>query len=334
MKHITENQLDIIVFDVEHGDCVFIQTSSGETMLIDCGHKQDFSPAKFIKEQKWVGESGIEKAVITHHDSDHISDLKNVRKILTPTQYHTNNITGDFISKKDNPPQESPKQEYVKIKNYPSVSQYLYNDIVVKHFKNSFKTSIENEVDINYHSVITFVKFGQFVICFPGDINNEGITEILENDHAENFLEYIRKTDIFIAPHHGRIIEEERNKDTPLSYLLSVMNPDIIIVSDKAIEEQNQNTVATNYYEGYVESGLVFGRNTEFEKNRKVLTTRNDNSIHIKVEPSNTTLSNPYYVQLNAFNSEIENHIKLVQKERNEKIKNLLVNRKYGTTRN
>lgn len=336
MNQITNGHLDIVIFDVEHGDCAFIQTPSGETMMIDCGHKQDFSPAKFIKEQGWIGPNGINKIVITHHDKDHISDLKRAREILSPSRFHTNNITGEYISRIEKPEIGTPKHEYVKIKNLGSVALYPYSDIIVRHFKNDFIIPEKGEIDINYHSVITFVEYGNFVICFPGDINNEGIMALLRSDESELFLNYIRKTNIFVSPHHGRVSEDERTQDTFLSYLLSEMKLDLIIVSDKAIEGQNENTAATDYYAGYVENGLVFGKNTEFEKIRKVLTTRNDNNIHIKVEAPKPTAFTPqnfqnnYYVQLDAFHNEMDNHIKNNKNKRVEKFVSEIMAKKYG----
>jgi beta-lactamase superfamily II metal-dependent hydrolase len=109
----------------------------------------------------------------------------------------------------------------VKIKRLPSVQQLQFSDIAVHHFKNDFNIPDQGDVDINYHSVVTFVEFGEFVICFPGDINNEGIMALLSRGNSEQFLNYIRKTNIFIAPHHGRVSEDERKQDTFLSYLLS-----------------------------------------------------------------------------------------------------------------
>ena len=71
---ITPNKLDIIIFDVEHGNCAFVQSRIGETLLLDCGNKENFSPAEFIYKKGWANEAGIETVVISHHDSDHIAD--------------------------------------------------------------------------------------------------------------------------------------------------------------------------------------------------------------------------------------------------------------------
>jgi hypothetical protein len=115
------------------------------------------------------------------------------------------------------------------------------------------------------------------------------------------------------------------------------MKPDLVIVSDKAIEGQNENTAATDYYAGYVESGIVFGQNTEQEKTRKVLTTRNDNTIHIQVEVlaqspflSSQSQRNNYSVYLNAFNKEIENHAKNTKTKRLQNLVSNIISEKYG----
>lgn len=310
MNQITPNNLDIIIFDVEHGNCAFLQTDAGETMLIDCGHKEDFSPAKFIKDQGWIG-GNISKVVITHHDSDHISDLINVEKLLNPYRYHTNHIPGSLIRQKDNPAEGTQKHKYIKIKEYPSVSAFPYQDISVSHFKNNLSCNDGEDLDINYHSVVSFIEYGDFTICFPGDITDAGLKNILDNDKNDRFLELIKKTTILVAPHHGRLKEEERSEDTYLSKLLKKMEPDLIIVSDKGVKEENINTVATDYYEQRVPNGITFGLGTPYEKKRYVLSTRNDNTIHFKVQRDGGL--NPdqysYNVRLNAFKKEIDDFI-------------------------
>lgn len=309
MKQITPNHLDIIVFDVEHGSCAFVQTPNGETMMLDCGHKADFSPAEFVWLNDWVNEDRLEKLIISHPDEDHISDIERTLKYLNPKRYYHPGLTSSQVVTHLQPKPETPLAHYHKITGYSNVPQYVFKDIEVTHFRtNELKFDEYGKLDTNHLSVVTFITYNGTTVCFPGDITEDGLVKLLtaKSTSGVGFLEYIKKTTIFIAPHHGRVSEDDRHEDTMLSIALKVMQPDIIIISDKPIQGQNENTSATGYYEKYVPAGLTFGLGTVVEKQRKALTTRKDNVIHIKI-PSPLLEIGTYHIQCNALSQEIEN---------------------------
>lgn len=99
---------------------------------------------------------------------------------------------------------------------------------------------------------------------FPSDIETAGWQEFLKD---QSFLNYLRRTNILIASHHGR--EGGYCKET-----FNYCKPHTVIVSDKSVMHDTQNT---NLYEQHC-SGLDFGGNI-----RKVLTTRNDGKITIDI---------------------------------------------------
>lgn len=72
--------------------------------------------------------------------------------------------------------------------------------------------------------------------------------------------------------------------------------------NDKKIDKTNENTVATDYYKQFAQ-GIIFDKGTSVEKTRKVLTTRQDNTIHIAVN------SEDFYITTNAFGDDIDNYI-------------------------
>lgn len=61
----------IRVVDVGQGLCVVAREPSGRTLLYDAGHSGDFCPRAV---QEIVGDNPIDLVVISHSDSDHISD--------------------------------------------------------------------------------------------------------------------------------------------------------------------------------------------------------------------------------------------------------------------
>lgn len=303
---ITPNSLDIIIFDVEHGNCSFVQTPGGETMMLDCGDTADFSPAGFIYYKDWVNEDRLEKLVISHPDEDHISDIERTLRLLKPKRYHHPGITSQQIETHLKPKPKTPLAHYHKIASFPSVPQYVFKDIEVAHFgTKEIKFDDYGKLDTNHLSVVTFIRYNSVVICFPGDITNDGLLTLAKGTRGKEFISWIKATNIFVAPHHGRVSEEERHEKTNLSIMLKHMQPDIVIISDKCIEGQNENTAATSYYENYVQSGLIFGQGTQLQKTRKALTTRSDNVIHIQI-PHPLMGIGTYSIQCNAFPEEIE----------------------------
>ncbi len=303
INQVTNNELDIIIFDVEHGNCAFVQSHLGESLLLDCGNKDNFSPAEFIYKQGWTNPHGIETVVISHHDNDHIADYKNTVNYLNPKVYYNNLIPLNSIEKESNYQIGDCKHEYIKHRKIlEPCGLHIYSGIEIDFFQNNYKDPIDKNLDINYHSVVSFIKYGNTTICFPGDITNEGLIDLLSNNKNKKFLNKMIETNIFITPHHGRMSKEEEANNEILTILLKNMNPDIIISSDKKIDSTNENTVATDYYNKF-SKGVIFDSGTQSETLRKVLTTRQDNTIHISVN------TNGFFIQTNAFTNEINNFI-------------------------
>ena len=300
---ITPNKLDIIIFDVEHGNCAFVQSPRGETLLLDCGNKENFSPAKFIRNKGWANEMGIETLVISHHDSDHIADYEEVVSYLNPKVYYNNEIPLATIKAEKDYKEGDNKHKYIKHReSLNPCNIHEYSGFKVDYFHNNFKTPRDEKLDVNYHSIITFIKHGNMTVCFPGDITNEGLMDLTDNNKNKSFLNKMIETNIFITPHHGRMCKEEESKNELLTNLLKKMNPDIIISSDKNIDKTNENSVATNYYDQF-SKGITFDAGSDVETVRKILTTRNDNAISISISENN------FYINTNAFKMDIDSFI-------------------------
>lgn len=307
-QQITPQHLDIVIFDVEHGNCAFVQTPSGETMMLDCGHTSAFSPTELIFIHDWVNEDKLEKLVISHPDNDHISDIERTLNLLNPKRYQHPGLTSEQVLLHLQPKPNTALAHYHKITGFPNVPQYLFQGVEVAHFKTQeLLVDGSGRLDTNHLSVVTFISYNGVTICFPGDITDKGLAKLLsESRNGKTFVEYLQQTEIFVAPHHGRVCEDDCHDETTLSLALNLMQPGIIIASDKAIEGQNENTAATDYYAGYVPNGMIFGRGTSEEETRKVLTTRNDGTLHITIPMPELQQPNQYTIRRRAFLEERE----------------------------
>jgi beta-lactamase superfamily II metal-dependent hydrolase len=79
----------VILFDVGHGFCAFLKSSTGCTLLIDCGCSEKFSPIKYIRENELGGVTQINgkyltELIVTHPHDDHIKDINRVISELPP----------------------------------------------------------------------------------------------------------------------------------------------------------------------------------------------------------------------------------------------------------
>lgn len=132
----------------------------------------------------------------------------------------------------------------------------------------TFKSNDEDESNINNLSVVTFLTYLNFVILFPGDIEEKRWKQLL-ND--KTFIELLKKTDIIVASHHG--------KDSGYcNDIFNYFSPHLTIISDGRFTE----TSATCRYSEKSRGWKVWKSNGE-GITRNVLSTRNDGHIKINV---------------------------------------------------
>src|SRR5258707_14421267 len=73
----------VIVFDVDHGFCAFVRSSTGRTLMVDCGCKENFSPVVYVMENE-LGGQRLTRLLVTHPHDDHICDIEAITSKLPP----------------------------------------------------------------------------------------------------------------------------------------------------------------------------------------------------------------------------------------------------------
>jgi hypothetical protein len=144
----------------------------------------------------------------------------------------------------------------------------------VKYFYNTYLRF----QDMNNLSLVAFVKYHDFCIVFPGDIERAGWLVMLER---ADFRQLLAQVNIFVASHHGR--ENGYCKE-----VFTFCKPDIVLISDKNIQHDSQE----HCYDSHA-TGIDFRRNGLFTGRRRVLTTRCDG--HIAIEK---TRGNAYTISM------------------------------------
>jgi beta-lactamase superfamily II metal-dependent hydrolase len=254
--------LEIVTFDVEHGSCHFLRLPNGKTVLIDLGSRPDFSPATHLRIE-W-GIRNLDWATITHQDADHIRDIDALAHIR-PLVLELPDASYDYLlNHYGGATPETLEKFFVFKQGYntpsPSMEHHEWGGVEFMTFKNDEAVS----PNLNDLSVVTFAKYGQNTIIFPGDLEERGWLAHLRNP---DFCMWLSKVNVFVASHHGRA-------SGYCQEVFSWCKPDIFLVSDKG----QTDTSITEVYRA-IAKGVTFVSRDETRHSRHVLTTRNDGAI-------------------------------------------------------
>ena len=271
-----QGEMRLRIWNVEHGACAMLHhqvgSSAGRLAMIDSGSTSNWWPSLFIKYT--LNRSILDYLFITNADQDHMSDLKGLNDtgIVVPVLYRNPSYTADQIRKiKLESGQLTDDAEwYVRAcgtYNQPLSEPFdLYvGGITCRTFWNSYPTFTKT----NDLSLVLFIKYSNFKILFPGDLEKAGWRALLQR---QDFVNELRGTDILVASHHGR--ENGYCED-----IFNYFTPSAVVISDKPIEHETQETVPD--YRRFVRTQGV--RVATTMKDRHVLTTRRDGWIQFIV---------------------------------------------------
>lgn len=256
---------ELKIFDVRHGFCAAL-LSRDNLILIDCGYDSEgFRPLEWLYAK---GYRHIDSLIVSNFDQDHISDIKAIRDNFTVGSLALNSTVSPAtlrnIKIKGGP---LSVQMQILIKsmanpelNYVRRIPYSANDTELDFYCVYYP----HETDTNNLSLVTFIQFGTSYIIYPGDLERSGWLKLLA---CPDFVEKLRKVNVFIASHHGRI-------DGYCEEVFQYCTPEVVIVSDK------ERTFSTQEHDKYSKHTIGVNFGTILVPNiRKVLTTRNDGHL-------------------------------------------------------
>jgi beta-lactamase superfamily II metal-dependent hydrolase len=202
--------LTIIFWDVQHGNAAYIETPNGKKFAIDLGvgsfdnFNKTFSPLRYLKNR--YGIHSLDGVIITHPHKDHLDDIFNFDSVSPKVLSRPKHLTEDEIRGENEAAGASVINKYLEI-------NARYDSSVVDP-ENPFKASINGGVsfqrffpktcgrdNLNNHSIVTVVSYADSKILIPGDNEIPSWEELLAN---RNFISAASRTDVLLAPHHGR----------------------------------------------------------------------------------------------------------------------------------
>ena len=269
--------LQIAVFNIGAGQCIlFYPKNQNEyAMLVDCHESEDFSPIDFLLRRKLLPHNGVKNVLsnltITNYDHDHFSALpKIMEKVHIDTVRLPKNISSQELKEcKEESTEALEKVCHLK-DTYTGSAEHHKPPYAVRTFYLEQADLDSEEVNTNHLSQIVFVEYGNSHICIAGDLEAPAWEKILQKPEV---IENLQKTNVLIAPHHGR--ENGYHTD-----IFNYCSPECIVISDKELMYGTQDAMAQTYANHISGNGVPFG--SEY---RKVLTTRKDGHILISFSP-------------------------------------------------
>jgi beta-lactamase superfamily II metal-dependent hydrolase len=256
--------LKVAFLDVGHGDFAFSQTPLGDYLVIDMG-TGDVVPSRFLSKVATISELQV-----SHPHTDHFDDIVEMSK-KTISSFRCPNL--DRFEDKVIGWRKNDKVKIAKLREMKS--KIAANNGAVRSgsgFTHTvwFADNIDYK-DPNTASAVTTLAYQGVKFLFGGDLPSAGWENLLQK---ANFVSAISGTSVFKVPHHGR-------KEGCCQALFDIQGfkPYLCVISDKPIEKDSKNTVATDWYSKRAAGCNVVG----YEGKRSVLTTRSDGSIFVQV---------------------------------------------------
>ena len=265
-----DESMDIIIWDMGHGNAASVRLPNGNVLMLDCGSNPatDFSPVRATL-SLW---DRIDALLVSHPHMDHIGDIRSIGRPL-PRLLAAPPVPPDQILEDKRGDDLDAARSYIDL-----VAQYkpktfdraaMFGSVDVRWF-----FAKGPHADMNAYSMVTFLRYGSFTFLHAGDLHSSHWQKLID-EHGEPFTSLLSATNFFEVPHHGR--SEGYSADA-----LSLMpNLTLGLVSDK----EEQDTSVTGKYDRYFGGWRAYNEAAEKWEERRVLTTRNDGRISLRVGP-------------------------------------------------
>ena len=209
-----EKSLEVYFVDVGQGDCVFLRSPSGKTMLIDCGEDTSYrSVFRFLK-GKFVNK--IDVVIATHAHSDHIGGMSRVLSRFKVGKVYLPEMASEsepYISMIDKIHSRSIPFAYASVQDTPEIK---WDDEVFVKVLAPFKGV---DTTLNNSSIVLKITYGDVSVLLTGDAEHES-----EELQLDRWSDDELRADVIKLAHHGSATS------TSERYLLAV-NPRLAFVS-------------------------------------------------------------------------------------------------------
>ena len=282
--------MEVIVFDVGNASCNYICSPNKYAMMIDCGSCSekaspvdvinDYISKGYINPAAYVSPEGIRYPMallhITHPDDDHVRNADRVYKEMRPyllKRTFTENFAdadsiNDDYKKKFDMAYRGPNHD---IDFGFEVDATFSIPVEVVKNDNTLKNKVRNN-----NSIVRFISYNGIRFLFTGDLETAGWDWLIKND--PNFVKKVKDgVEVLIAPHHGH------ESGFPKALFDLIGKVEVIILSKDSEASKEESDVYSNY-SSYAKGVVYVNRNDSEIYEAKVMTTRSNGNIHIRVD--------------------------------------------------
>lgn len=271
------SNLEIVIWDVQHGNATYIKTPDGKHFVQDLGtgsygeNRSEFSPLLYLKNRYKVER--LNGVIVTHPHRDHLDDIFNFDALSPHVFSRPKHLTAEEVNAGNRERDVEVVEKYLEIDakyTYPvpeDENPFLPDNNGGVRFQKFLPTSCATS-NLNNHSIVTIIEYVGVKFILPGDNEPASWRELLEQT---DFGSVISDAELLLAPHHGR--------DSGFcSDIFDDFNPLLTIISDGRFCD----TSATARY-GRITQGWNVRRRGGDIVERKCVTTRNDGVIVVKI---------------------------------------------------
>ncbi|ATW25365.1 DNA internalization-related competence protein ComEC/Rec2 [Candidatus Formimonas warabiya] len=212
-------RLNVTFVDVGQGDCIFLQSPSGRTCLIDGGGKPNASGSQVgerivVPYLKSLGLERLDLVLLTHPDEDHMLGLFPTLDELKVDKFV---FARPFVAS----PELQPLLELAERKNVPAVpvtrGQEIFLDRGIKLYVCSpGQPFTGTDADTNNNCLVLKLSYGHVSFLLTGDAEIACLTSLLDSG-----LDL--KADVLKLPHHG-------SKNSFLPSFYEQVSPRMVVV--------------------------------------------------------------------------------------------------------
>lgn len=207
----------VTFLDVGQGDCVFLQSPSGNTLLIDGGPESATQTVLDFLDEK--GVIGLDAVIASHLHEDHIGglisviDVYPIGKYYEPSFYPTSEVYNQLY--------DALKENNVTVLSpLASTNSFIeWDDDVEIRILSPYGIDYGTVDDFNDTSYILRVTYGNTSLLLTGDA-----TQVAEKLALKALPNSYFKADVLKVGHHG-------SSDSTGTKFLDAVNPTIAIIS-------------------------------------------------------------------------------------------------------
>jgi len=206
------NVLKVSFLDVGQGDAIFIESPTGNQLLIDGG--PDTTILNALGRVMPFYDKTIDAVLVTHPDQDHIGGIPEVLKNYTVGEYISNGATsstGTSLELQNDLKEFNVKKEIARAGEIIDLGGGAFLKIL-------YPVSAPKGTDTNEYSVVAKLYYGDSTFLFTGDAPTDIEQYLAKTDGKE------LKSDVLKVAHHG-----SRNSLSP--EFLSAVAPEYSVIS-------------------------------------------------------------------------------------------------------